>query len=118
ADEDVTSYVESIAERTGEFLQIVNYNLRGSQYAIAGSVAGLEELERDIARRREAFGGKAAFILVPGIDVPFHSRVLHGGVPDFRQRLDELQPADMDPAILTGRYIPNLVPTPFSLERE
>lgn len=118
ADDEVTDYVESIAERTGEFLQIVNYNLRGSQYAIAGTVAGLEELERDIARRREEFGGKAAFILVPGIDVPFHSRVLHGGVPDFRDRLDELLPADIDPQILTGRYIPNLVPRAFSLDRD
>lgn len=118
ADDEVTAYVEGIAERSGEFLQIVNYNLRGSQYAIAGTVAGLEELERDIARRREEFGGKAAFILVPGIDVPFHSRVLHGGVPDFRDRLDELLPADIDPNILAGRYIPNLVPRPFSLDRE
>lgn len=118
ADDEVTTYVERIAEQTGEFLQIVNYNLRGSQYAIAGTVAGLEELERDIARRREEFGGKAAFILVPGIDVPFHSRVLHGGVPDFRDRLDELLPADIDPAILAGRYIPNLVPRPFSLDRD
>jgi len=117
-DQEVTGYVESIAERAGEFLQVVNYNLRGSQYAIVGTVAGLEELERDIARRREEFGGKAAFILVPGIDVPFHSRVLHGGVPDFRDRLSELLPGDIDPQILAGRYIPNLVPRPFSLDRD
>ncbi len=35
-------------------------------------------------RRREITGGKRSFILVPGIDVPFHSRVLAsrcGGVP-------------------------------------
>lgn len=116
-DHEVTAYVDGVGERSGEFLQIVNYNLRGSQYAIAGTVKGLEALEADVAERRARFGGKAAFILVPGIDVPFHSRVLHGGVPDFRARLEELLPAEIDPSILEGRYVPNLVPRPFSLDR-
>ena len=44
-----------------------------------------------------AFGGKPAFILVPGIDVPFHSTVLRDGVADFRDRLDDLLPATIDP---------------------
>ena len=78
---------------------------------------GLEVLEEDITRRREEFGGKAAYILVPGIDVPFHSTVLRDGVPDFRDRLTELLPATIDPEILAGRYVPNLVPKPFSLDR-
>ncbi|KAA1373612.1 DUF1729 domain-containing protein [Aeromicrobium fastidiosum] len=116
-DDDVTAFVDGIADRTGEFLQIVNYNLRDSQYAIAGTVAGLEVLETEVNRRRAEFGGKAAFILVPGIDVPFHSTVLHGGVPDFRLRLQELLPATIDPTILEGRYVPNLVPRPFTLDR-
>ena len=72
-DADVTAFVAEIAERTGEFLQIVNFNLRGSQYAIAGTVRGLEALEEEVERRREITGGKRSFILVPGIDVPFHS---------------------------------------------
>ena len=55
---------------------------------------------------------------MPGIDVPFHSRVLRGGVPDFRARLEELLPATIDPATLVGRYVPNLVPRPFSLDRD
>lgn len=118
ADDEVRDYVERIAEESGEFLQIVNYNMRGSQYAIAGTVRGLEALERDVAERRERFGGKAAFILVPGIDVPFHSRVLHGGVPDFRRKLQELLPPRIDPSILEGRYVPNLVPRPFSLDED
>ncbi|WP_027505497.1 type I polyketide synthase [Rhodococcus sp. UNC23MFCrub1.1] len=118
ADDDVIGFVESIGERTGEFLQVVNLNLRGSQYAIAGTVAGLEELEREIDRRRAEFGGKRAFILVPGIDVPFHSTVLRGGVDDFRARLLELLPETIDPSILVGRYIPNLVPRLFTLDRD
>ena len=40
ADDDVAAFVEELAESSGEFIQIVNYNLRGSQYAIAGTVAG------------------------------------------------------------------------------
>ena len=44
ADEDVQGFVAGVAEESGEFLEIVNLNLRGSQYAIADTVAGLGEL--------------------------------------------------------------------------
>ncbi|MFW0790081.1 fatty acid synthase subunit beta domain-containing protein [Gordonia sp. CPCC 205333] len=118
ADDHVADYVAQVGSDAGEFLEVVNLNLRGSQYAIAGTVRGLEHLEADIDRRRAEFGGKRAFILVPGIDVPFHSTVLRDGVPAFRERLAELLPADLDPNILIGRYIPNLVPRLFNLSRE
>ncbi len=118
ADADVPAFVDEIAERTGEFLQIVNYNLRGSQYAIAGTVRGLEELEAEVERRRELAGGRRSFILVPGIDVPFHSKVLRVGVAEFRRSLDRVMPRDKDPDVIIGRYIPNLVPRPFTLDRD
>ncbi|KAG3101268.1 Fatty acid synthase subunit beta [Phytophthora idaei] len=61
-----------------------------------------------------------ATIPLPGIDVPFHSRELLNGVSSFR----ELLRAKFDPQVLerqlpllVGRYIPNLVAIPFSLER-
>ena len=117
ADDDVADFVAEISKSTGEFIQIVNYNLRGSQYAIAGTVAGLEALEKEVEERRARVGGKPAFILVPGIDVPFHSSELHAGVEDFRARLDELLPESIDPSVLIGRYIPNLVPRLFTLDR-
>ncbi|MCP2292041.1 fatty acid synthase [Nocardia amikacinitolerans] len=117
-DGDVIGFVQGVSEQTGEFLEVVNLNLRGSQYAIAGTVAGLEALETEIDRRRAEFGGKRAFILVPGIDVPFHSTVLRKGVPEFRQKLEQLLPVDLRPDVLVGRYIPNLVPRLFSLERD
>lgn len=117
-DADVTAFVADIAASTGEFLEIVNFNLRGSQYAIAGTVAGLEALEAEVERRREISGGKRSFILVPGIDVPFHSRVLRIGVDDFRRSLERVMPRDADPGLLIGRYIPNLVPRPFTLDRD
>lgn len=117
-DADVKDWVAGIAERTGEFLQIVNFNLRGSQYAIAGTVRGLEALEEEVERLREISGGKRSFILVPGIDVPFHSSVLRVGVDDFRRALERVMPFDADPALIVGRYIPNLVPRPFTLDRD
>ena len=41
-DAHVKEYVESVAKASGEFLEIVNYNLAGQQYAIAGTIAGLK----------------------------------------------------------------------------
>ncbi len=117
-DADVPEFVDEISRRTGEFLQIVNFNLRGAQYAIAGTVRGLEELEAEVERRREISGGKRSFILVPGIDVPFHSEVLRVGVADFRRSLERAMPWGKSPDMLIGRYIPNLVPRPFSLDRD
>ena len=117
-DADVKDFVAEIASRSGEFLQIVNYNLRGSQYAIAGTIRGLQALENEIEKRREVTGGKRAYIQVPGIDVPFHSDVLRVGVDEFRRALDRIIPQDSDAAILIGRYIPNLVPRLFSLDRD
>ncbi|MBZ4535755.1 type I polyketide synthase [Mycobacterium avium] len=117
-DDEVPVFVAEIAERTGEFLEIVNFNLRGSQYAVAGTVRGLEALEAEVERRRELTGGRRSFILVPGIDVPFHSRVLRVGVADFRRALERVMPRDKDPDTIVGRYIPNLVPRPFTLDRD
>ncbi|MEE3850788.1 fatty acid synthase subunit beta domain-containing protein [Gordonia sp. LSe1-13] len=117
ADADVTDFVADVAASVGEFLEVVNLNLLGSQYAIAGTVRGLEHLEDEIERRRLEFGGKRSFILVPGIDVPFHSSVLRAGVPEFRSKLEDLLPEHFDPAILVGHYIPNLVPRLFNLGR-
>jgi fatty acid synthase len=117
-DADMPAFIEEISERTAEFLQIVNYNLRGSQYAIAGTVRGLEVLEEEVEKRREISGGKRSFILVPGIDVPFHSSVLRLGVADFRRSLERVMPRDQDPDLIVGKYIPNLVPRPFTLDRD
>jgi fatty acid synthase len=117
-DEHVVEYVESVAEASGEFLEIVNFNLAGEQYSVAGTVAGLAALEADAKKRTAEAGGKGSFMMVPGIDVPFHSRVLHPGVPDFREKLDGLLPERINYEILIDRYIPNLVARPFELTPE
>ena len=116
--EQVEDYVASVAEASGEFLQIVNFNLAGVQYAVAGTIRGLEALAADSRARAAERGGKNPFMYVPGIDVPFHSRVLRPGVPEFRERLLALIPHDLDYERLVGRYVPNLVARPFELTRD
>lgn len=106
--------VAEVARSTGQLCQIVNHNLKGKQYAVAGTVAALEELQH---RLGSGVKGKAPFLLVPGIDVPFHSEALLGGVPEFRTHLDARLPEEIDPAKLVGRYIPNLYPVPFEVSR-
>ena len=118
-DAHVKEYVESVAKASGEFLEIVNYNLAGQQYAIAGTIAGLKYLQADASRRAKEYGGKPPFMLVPGIDVPFHSTLLRKGVPEFRDKLDALLPKHIDyRGRLVGRYIPNLVAVPFEMTKE
>ena len=117
-DDGVNAYVEGISKQTGEFLQIVNYNLAGQQYAIAGTIKGLKALAQDSAKRAKEYGGKPPFMLVLGIDVPFHSKLLRKGVPEFRDKLDSLLPAHIDYSVLVDRYIPNLVACPFEFTRE
>lgn len=117
-DEHIKDYIDSVAASSGEFLEIVNYNLAGQQYAVAGTIAGLKALEEDAGERAKRAGGKRPFMLVPGIDVPFHSRILHDGVGEFREKLWSLLPEEIDASELEGRYIPNLVATPFELSRD
>ncbi|SJM63691.1 [Acyl-carrier-protein] acetyl transferase of FASI / Enoyl-[acyl-carrier-protein] reductase of FASI / 3-hydroxypalmitoyl-[acyl-carrier-protein] dehydratase of FASI / [Acyl-carrier-protein] malonyl transferase of FASI / [Acyl-carrier-protein] palmitoyl transferase of FASI / Acyl carrier protein of FASI / 3-oxoacyl-[acyl-carrier-protein] reductase of FASI / 3-oxoacyl-[acyl-carrier-protein] synthase of FASI [Corynebacterium glutamicum] len=114
-EDNVFDYVSSISEASGEFLEIVNYNLAGLQYAVAGTQAGLAALRADVENRAP---GQRAFILIPGIDVPFHSSKLRDGVGAFREHLDSLIPAELDLDVLVGRYVPNLVARPFELTEE
>ncbi|SDS39876.1 type I polyketide synthase [Corynebacterium timonense] len=113
AADEVEGYVARVAERTGEFLEIVNYNISGQQYSVAGTKKGLAALAQAANSVRER-----AFVTVPGIDVPFHSRVLRDGVPAFADKLDELLPATIDADTLVGRYVPNLVARPFELTQD
>ncbi|KAI0264369.1 fatty acid synthase [Gloeopeniophorella convolvens] len=59
-----------------------------------------------------------ATIPLSGIDVPFHSRYLWSGVMPFRAYLSKKIPADLlDPSLLEGTYIPNLVASPFTVNK-
>lgn len=115
SEQEVFGFVTDLAQRSGEFLEIVNYNLAGKQYAVAGTAAGLKVLEE---AAEKAAPGQRAYIKIPGIDVPFHSSHLLGGVDDFREHLDSLLPEEVDTSVLVGRYIPNLVARPFELSED
>lgn len=59
-----------------------------------------------------------ATIPLPGIDVPFHSRYLTGGVAPFRAYLARrINQNAISPQALIKRYIPNLVAQPFELTK-
>ncbi|KAJ6477506.1 fatty acid synthase, partial [Mycena sanguinolenta] len=60
-----------------------------------------------------------ATIPLPGIDVPFHSRYLWAGVMPFRAYLSKkINVADLNPDMLIGKYIPNLIAIPFAVTKE
>ncbi|WP_353067382.1 beta-ketoacyl synthase N-terminal-like domain-containing protein [Arcanobacterium hippocoleae] len=57
-------------------------------------------------------------MLIPGVDVPFHSTRLRDGVEDFAAVLAQRLPHEIDFARLENRYIPNLVARPFAFTKE
>ncbi|KAL2864364.1 acyl transferase domain-containing protein [Aspergillus lucknowensis] len=82
---------------------------------IAALIDKVKTLPRPIQLER----GKAT-VPLEGIDVPFHSSHLRNAVDRFRQCL--LRPGflvdNVDVEQLVGKYIPNLMARPFSLDRE
>ncbi|KAJ7067175.1 fatty acid synthase [Mycena amicta] len=60
-----------------------------------------------------------ATIPLPGIDVPFHSRYLWAGVMPFRAYLSKkINVNHLNPDMLIGKYIPNLIAIPFAVTKE
>ncbi|KAJ2909523.1 fatty acid synthase alpha subunit Lsd1, partial [Coemansia aciculifera] len=140
--------VKCICDHSKELLEIVNYNVRDSQYVIAGTLHQLAVLRlvldavaeqgappptdgdwkayvaliasRVLAKAIDSrpVRGRAT-IPLPGIDVPFHSGQLLPGVDEFRMLLQgKIQPENIDYSALHLRYIPNLTAVPFEVSRE
>lgn len=60
-----------------------------------------------------------ATIPLPGIDVPFHSRYLWAGVMPFRAYLSKkINASQLNPDMLVGQYVPNLIAEPFQVTLE
>lgn len=60
-----------------------------------------------------------ATIPLPGIDVPFHSSFLLGGVSTFRSYLSKkIDANNVNVNNLIGKYIPNLTAMPYALTKE
>ncbi|KAJ2807283.1 fatty acid synthase alpha subunit Lsd1, partial [Coemansia helicoidea] len=138
--------VGAICAASPGLLQIVNYNVRGSQYVASGTLTNLAALRlvldalagsgvpvgsdvsthvAEIVARvlaapvgSDTVRGKAT-IPLRGIDVPFHSQQLMDGVPEFRAALrTKINTDTVSPALLHRRYIPNLTAVPFEVSRE
>ncbi len=114
----LTELIEKIRENTGEFIQIVNFNVRNRQYVVAGKIEAIRALEEHFRTQLTFSENRPPLVEVPGIDVPFHSEVLRPGVAQFREALRENLPSEISPELLEGKYIPNLLAEPFTLERE
>ncbi|KAE8909307.1 hypothetical protein PF005_g3977 [Phytophthora fragariae] len=145
-EEVMYKVVDGIEAASGKLLQIVNFNIQQRQYVVAGENVNLETLSlalaafkavkstapegvekviaeslahaRARARKEKCEQSGRPFTLV-GIDVPFHSHELMGGVPSFRALLRtkfDPQMLERQLPLLVNRYIPNLVAAPFSLE--
>ncbi|KAJ2439897.1 fatty acid synthase alpha subunit Lsd1, partial [Coemansia sp. RSA 2424] len=147
ADESVLAIaIAAISERSQGLLEVVNYNVRGSQYVVAGTLHQLAALRlvldtvaklgaptdgdwqvhitriaSDVLAKpidSQAVRGRAT-IPLPGIDIPFHSSQLLPGVDEFRVPLQEkVRPENIDYSVLHHRYIPNLTALPFEVSRE
>ncbi|KAL1634249.1 hypothetical protein SLS58_010754 [Diplodia intermedia] len=89
-------------------------NRAALQSLVAAHVGAAAALARPIDLERGA-----ATIPLKGIDVPFHSSHLLHGVQPYRNFLRRsIAAADVDPARLVGRYVPNVTAKPFSLDEE
>ncbi|KAJ1735055.1 fatty acid synthase alpha subunit Lsd1, partial [Coemansia biformis] len=129
-------------------LEVVNYNVRNMQYVVSGELVLLEALgqmlsalgvedglpdglaplarsavKAALSRRSQdahfELQRTKATIPIPGIDVPFHSSLLHAGVWSFRKMLQsKIKPQQVSISRLCGRYIPNLTARPFDIGRE
>ena len=93
----------------GAGVEIVNDNALGRQLGVAGPRRALEQLAGRLPR--------GAVRLLPGIDVPFHSSHMAPAVAGLRAELERLVGA-VDRSRLAGRWVPNLVGRPFSLDEE
>ncbi|KAJ2819687.1 fatty acid synthase alpha subunit Lsd1, partial [Coemansia furcata] len=138
--------INAICERSSGLLEVVNYNVRGSQYVVAGTLHHLAVLHlvlNDIFTHGAPADGDwqahisqivngvlaspvdshpvrgGATIPLPGIDMPFHSSQLLSGVDEFRPLLQEkILAENIDYSLLHLRYIPNLTALPFEVSRE
>ncbi|KAJ2746870.1 fatty acid synthase alpha subunit Lsd1 [Coemansia sp. BCRC 34301] len=129
-------------------LEVVNYNVRGHQYVVAGTRAQLallgctlDEVSRrqvcpsadedqcpiaGIIKSLVAGGGCGNEVIrtkstlpIPGIDVPFHSSYLLPGADFFRTCIGSMVRTDeYDCSQLHGRYIPNLTAAPYEVTPE
>ncbi|KAJ2314497.1 fatty acid synthase alpha subunit Lsd1, partial [Coemansia sp. RSA 2705] len=111
--------IEAISDASSGLLQIANYNVRGQQYVVSGTLTNLAVL-RLVLDEMSALDMSADIeSCTDGIDMPFHSPMLIDGVAVFRDALhSKINPDKVHADALCQRYIPNLTAKPFELSKE
>ncbi|KAL4898957.1 putative sterigmatocystin biosynthesis fatty acid synthase subunit beta [Aspergillus multicolor] len=146
-EESLKNLVQLIGQETRVLLEVVNYNVESRQYVCAGHIRSLwllghtcDDLSRSPAPsdfdtmnesiKRYLPGSLSnptnlkltrgrATIPLTGVDIPFHSQLLRSHIDDYRQYLrSHLRASDIKVDELVGRWIPNVVGKPFSLDAE
>lgn len=84
------------------------HGLAASFLVLANKIPKPIQLERGIAT-----------IPLKGIDVPFHSTHLRAGVQSYRKFLQQrILESNIHPERLVGKFVPNIMAQPFSLEEQ
>jgi len=146
--EDFETIVGIISEETQLLLEVVNYNIEAQQYVCAGHLHALwlmtqvfNDLSKTLPQDTPAsehglllvrqylpqlqtlpkmvvLERGVATIPLSGIDIPFHSKFLRGGIDSYRAFLrKKIAEQDIDPERLVRRFVPNVMGVPFSTKR-
>ncbi|KAJ2617486.1 fatty acid synthase alpha subunit Lsd1, partial [Coemansia sp. RSA 1694] len=138
--------VKCICVHNEELLEIVNYNVCGSQYVVTGTLHQLAVLRLvldAVAKLGAPTGGDwqahiaqitsdvlakpidsrpvrgCATVPLLGLDIPFHSCQLLVGVDEFRTLLREkIRLENINYSALHHHYIPNVTAVPFEVSHE
>jgi fatty acid synthase subunit beta len=92
-------------------------NSVGCRKQLTDRILAFLEEARELPRSIELIRGRAT-IPLKGIDVPFHSTYLRSGVHSYRKFLESrMVLEDLEPERLVGKFVPNIMARPFSLDR-
>ncbi|KAE9383824.1 hypothetical protein BT96DRAFT_1008738 [Gymnopus androsaceus JB14] len=121
SDAALWEVVESISQLTGTLLEIVNYNVEGQQYVCAGEVVALQTMANilnylkvkkiDITKLTETFSIEKVKEILGDIVQECHGH-------SNRHLAKKIDPMHLNPDVLIGNYIPNLIAKPFDVLRE
>eukprot|EP00808_Paulinella_micropora_P024899 g5996.t1 len=119
-DEDkLKALVDKVRAEGKGLIDVVNYNSRGFQYVVAGETRLLKKMSDDLAPFAAAGKGRHC-VNLPGIDVPFHSKLFGNAVPVFKRTMMKMledNNIQVDFAMLDGSrqalWIPNVTGEPL-----
>ncbi|KAI0348906.1 hypothetical protein OH77DRAFT_1594520 [Trametes cingulata] len=127
-DASLREVVEDIAQRTGCLLEIVNFNVEGQQYVCAGELVALQTLTNvlnylkiqkvDIAKFTVDQVKELLGEIVKSSYPKAKEQQTKEGYIKFEHPSKKINPAHLNPDILVGKYVTNLVAKPFQVSKE